>query len=202
MFFWQLSKWCYLSGASSREIIIITTIGNRTVPETEQMLGCFINDVILRSVLSPAQTGLDLIHQLRDTVNEAIEHKDIPLQQVVEQTKRYRTLDLMASVTMSSTAQSFEQLPNWEIIDLQDKRSQWENLPSELYDDTTPLEIYVDLSKTIRITVNYSVEYFTEETVDRLFSSYREILNRLVTHPKKLLSALLVRSHQACEELA
>ena len=191
--------------SGQREIMVIATVGNRTIPETEPMIGCFINDVILRSLISLDETGLDLMHQLRETVNEAIDHKDAPFQQVIEQTRRYRDLNLMASLTMSSAAQSFDQLPDWEVVDLRDKRSHWDDLSSELYDETTPLELYVELSDTIRIIVNYSLEQFTAEAVDRLFAVYEAVLTQLVTHPHTTLAELFsvelfsVNS-QPCEE--
>ncbi|NJR65685.1 MAG: hypothetical protein HC772_10705 [Leptolyngbyaceae cyanobacterium CRU_2_3] len=190
--------------SGQREVMVIATVGNRTMPETEPMIGCFINDVILRSLISLDQTGLDLMYQLRETVNEAIDHKDAPFQQVIEQTQRYRDLNLMASLTMSSSAQSFDQLPDWEVVDLRDKQSHWDDLSSELYDETTPLELYVELSDTIRIIINYSLEQFTAEAVDRLFTDYQAVLTQLVTHPHTTLAELFnveFFSVKPCEEL-
>lgn len=181
--------------SGQREVCIVTTVGNRTVPETEQMIGCFINDVILQSQLLPEQTGSTLIKQLQANVKEAICHKDVPIEWVIEQTKRLRPLNLMASITMTSSAQEIKQMPGWEVVEVQTKQQQWDNIPAELYTDDTPLELYVEMSKTIKIMVNYSVQRFTDEMVDRLFANYQEILTKLVIQPETgLLEFLNVSS--------
>ena len=181
--------------SNQNEILVIATIGNRTVPETERMIGCFINDVILRSQIMPEQMGLTLIQQLQGTVNEAIDHKEVPLQQVINQTQRLRPLNFLASITMTSSTQDTEQLPGWEAIELQTKSEQWNN-SIELYDETTPLELYVGLSQTVQISVNYSLEIFNSETIDRFFTNYRNILTQLITHPETpILNYTLTSGH-------
>ncbi|MEH2084022.1 MAG: hypothetical protein V7K89_29845 [Nostoc sp.] len=49
--------------------MILATLGNRTGLGTERMIGCFINDVILRSLILPEQTGSTVIKQLQETVS-------------------------------------------------------------------------------------------------------------------------------------
>jgi amino acid adenylation domain-containing protein len=172
-----LSAW-----SRQHEIMVVGTVGNRSLPETDSMIGCFINDVILRSQLLPEQTGLNLLHQLRDTVNEAIEHKEVPLQRVIEQIRPYRSLNLMASLTLTAV-QNSRPLSDWETVDLQNYRSQWKDLPSALFDEATPLELYVEVSKTARIVVKYNAEQFTATTIEQLFTTYQAILAQLATYP-------------------
>ena len=143
----------------------------------------------------PEQMGLTLIQQLQGTVNEAIDHKEVPLQQVINQTQRLRPLNFLASITMTSSTQDTEQLPGWEAIELQTKSEQWNN-SIELYDETTPLELYVGLSQTVQISVNYSLEIFNSETIDRFFTNYRNILTQLITHPETpILNYTLTSGH-------
>ena len=182
-----LAQW-----TQQQEILVVATVGNRTAPGTEQMIGCFINDVILRSHLSPHDTGLTFLQQLQATVNEAIEHKEAPLQQVIEQTKRRRPLNLLASITMTPSIQTADAASDWQPLNLQPQAAQWDDVPSQLYTigatETTPLELYVELSKTIRIVVNYSTEQFTRDTVEQLFGRYQTLLASLIAHPKTALS--------------
>ena len=189
-----LAEW-----SQQQEILVVATVGNRTPPETEPLIGCFINDVILRSHLQPNHTGKAFVQQLQTTVNEAIDHKEVPLQQVIEQTKRHRPLTLMASLTMTPSVQSSDALPNWEPVDLQSKASQhenqWTDIPTELYTigttETTPLEIYAELSTTVRLVVSYSTECFTREEVEQLFERYQSLLTSLISSPERILSSHL-----------
>jgi non-ribosomal peptide synthetase component F len=183
-----LAEW---SGQS--EILVVATVGNRTPPETEQMIGCFINDVILRSRLSASATGSAFIQQIQTTVNEAIDHKEVPLQQVIEQTKRHRSLNLLASLTVTPSIQAAEKtLPNWAPVDLQAQSTQWDGVPTELYTigttETTPLEIYAEISTTVRFVVSYSPEHFSRSAVENLFTRYQTLLTSLIAHPERVLS--------------
>ncbi|MCC5624517.1 condensation domain-containing protein, partial [Nostoc sp. CHAB 5715] len=174
-----LAKW-----NQQNEILILATLGNRTGPNTEGMIGCFINDVILRSLILPEQTGSTVIKQLQETVNEAIEHKEVQLYQVIEQIQHLRPLNLLASITMTPSVQ--DQIPGWEAI----APSEWGDMPMELYGKTPPLELYVELSKTIQIRAKYGTEKFTAETIDRLLNNYQEMLTKLVSHSEMTVSNL------------
>ncbi|PPS41252.1 non-ribosomal peptide synthetase [Chroococcidiopsis sp. TS-821] len=169
-----------------REVWIATTIGNRTVPETEGMLGCFINDVILRSQFLPEQTGSTVIKQLQADLNEAIAHKEVPLEWVIAQTRRSRPVNLMASITITASDAGIKRIPHWEIVQVQ----QGDDIPSELYDEDIPLELYVELSNTIKIGANYSIEQYTVTRIEQLFAIYQDILTKL-TIPEIALSQLL-----------
>jgi amino acid adenylation domain-containing protein len=174
-----LFKW-----SGQTEILVVATTGNRSTPESERILGCFINDVILRSLLSDSQTGLTLLEQVKETVNEAINHKEVPLQKVIEAVSSKRELALRASVTMEPPIQGIDGMSKWEIVPVPPK--------CELWDEEIPLELYVSSptedSQTIEIEGYCSTELFTNETIERLCSYYQEILQKLVQHPEMKLS--------------
>jgi non-ribosomal peptide synthetase component F len=174
-----LFKW-----SGQTEILVVATTGNRSTPESERILGCFINDVILRSLLWDSQTGLTLLEQVKETVNEAINHKEVPLQKVIEAVSSKREITLRASVTMEPPVQGLDGMSEWEIVPVSPK--------CELWDEEIPLELYVSSptedSQTIEIALFYSTELFTNETIERLCSYYQEILQKLVQHPEMKLS--------------
>ncbi len=174
-----LFKW-----SGQTEILVVATTGNRSTPESERMLGCFINDVILRSLLWGSQTGLTLLEQVKETVNEAINHKEVPLQKVIEAVGSKRELTLSAGVTMEPPIQGLDGMSNGEIVPVPPI--------CELWDEEIPLELYVSSptedSKTIEIALLYSTDLFTNESIERLFSYYQEILQKLVEYPEIKLS--------------
>jgi amino acid adenylation domain-containing protein len=177
--------------SGQREIWMVTTVGNRTIPETESMLGCFINDVILRSPLHPEQTGIALMKQLQADLKEAIDHKDVPIERVIEHLKRFRPIQFMASITLISSAQDIQSIPGWDVVDVLTQPQLWTDMPSELYADDTPLEFYVELSNPIQIKVNYSTQHFTAEQIDQLLAGYQDVLTQFVMQPNITLSEFL-----------
>ncbi|MGI0485823.1 amino acid adenylation domain-containing protein [Pantanalinema rosaneae CENA516] len=174
--------------SGQQEIWLVTTVGNRTVPGTAQMIGCFINDVILRSHLVPEQSVTTLLQSLQVNVQEAIEHKDVPLEQVIQHTNQMGSCHLMASITITSSTQTMASLPDWEMVELRLQQQQLNEIPSELFSHLIPLEIYVEMAKSIEIIVNYSTELLTIEEVDRWFTLYQHILTALVVRPERPLS--------------
>jgi non-ribosomal peptide synthetase component F len=142
----------------------------------------------MRSHLSPTHTGLTLIQSLQATLNEAIENKDVPLHQVLERVQRLRPLTLMANITLTPSMQASNDLPSWEAIDWYEQEYVADDHPIELCDKTTPLELYVEISQTVRIVVHYSMEAFTPETIESLITSYQDLLSQLVAQPETFLA--------------
>ena len=177
-----LFKW---SGQS--EILVAVTIGNRITQEIEKMLGCFINDVILRSQLDDEQTGVALLEQVKETLSEAIGNKDIPLQKVMKAVRSKRELTISACVVMQPLILDSDQMPEWELAPVMPKYDE------ELWDGAIPLELYTFLpsknSQTIEIEVIYSTEKFDRETIENLFSYYQEILHKLAEFPEINIAA-------------
>lgn len=175
-----LFKW-----SGNREILVVTTIGNRSTPEIEKMLGCFINDVILRSELDDKQTGLELLERVQETLGEAICNKEIPLQKVIEVVKSKRELTLSASVTIGTPVNNFDRMPEWEFAPKPARDELWEKeIPLETYISTPSRD-----SKTIKIKAIYSTDLFASETIENLFGYYQEILKKLAELPEIKLAA-------------
>lgn len=181
-----LARW-----TGQRDIWLFVTVGNRTMPQTEAMMGCFINDVIVRSQLLPEQSGTDFIQVLQANVQDAIDHKDIPITWVMERIQAVLPPVLIASVTYTSSALQDAQSPDWDVVNMQGQQRQWEGVAAELSSDETPLEIYIDMTNQLSIVVNYSVELFKSEDMDCFFAHYQGILARLLSDPAVSLSELL-----------
>ena len=150
---------------------MVATIGNRSMPEAENLLGCFINDVILRSQLDDSQTGLVLLEQLKETLSEALENKEVPLQKIIEALGRVRDFTPSASVTVVPPVENWKS-PILEVEELVTNSSK-----DELWDEARPLELDCCLTtkdyRTIEIALFYTTELLTNETMDRLFSYYQ-----------------------------
>lgn len=166
------------------DILVMATVGNRSTVETEKMLGCFINDVILRSHLSSEQTGLTLLEQVKETLTEAINNKEIPSETVIDAITSKQQLNIPVLLTMLPPQNWQDWMLDVDFVSIQRDLSLW--------DEEIPLEIYVSSpsakNPTIEIKVFYSTELFTNETIEYLFSYYQEILEKLVQNPTSQVS--------------
>jgi non-ribosomal peptide synthetase component F len=171
------------------EILVTATVGNRSTVNSEKMLGCFINDVILRSHIAAEQTALTLLEQVQETLTEAINNKEVASQTVINQTKNQtkskQSLNILAAITWLPP----QNLSNWlldvDFVSIERDLSLW--------DKEIPLEIYVSSSSinnpTMEIKVLCSKELFTHETIEFLFSDYPKILEQIVQSPTSSLSS-------------
>ncbi|WP_333465865.1 amino acid adenylation domain-containing protein [Microcoleus sp. T3_B1] len=166
------------------DILVMATVGNRSTVETEKMLGCFINDVILRSHISSEQTGLALFEQVKETFTEAINNREISDRKVINAITSKQPLNLSAAVTMLPAQNWHDWMLDVDFVSI--KRDH------RLWSQENALEIYVSSpsvnNPTIEIKVLYSTELFTNETIEFLFSNYQEILEKLVQHPTSPVS--------------
>ncbi|MDB9465838.1 non-ribosomal peptide synthetase [Dolichospermum circinale] len=174
--------------SSKNDILVVTTIGNRSAVETEKMLGCFINDVILRSALrssaslshlSSEQTGQILLEQAQETLTEAINNKEIACHTVIETITSKQRLNISASLTMLPPQNWHNWMLDVDFVTI--KRD------LDLWDGEIPLEIYVSSpsvnNPTMEIKVFYSTELFTNQTIEVLFGYYQQIFQQLVKDP-------------------
>jgi hypothetical protein len=165
--------------SSKNDILVVATIGNRSAVETEKMLGCFINDVILRSYLHSEQTGINLLEQAQETLTEAINNKEIACQTVTDTITSKQPLNISAALTILPPQNWHNWMLDVDFVSIKRDRNFW--------DGEIPLEIYVSSpsvnNPTMEIKVLYSTELFTSETIELLFSYYQQILQQLVEDP-------------------
>ncbi|BAZ08945.1 amino acid adenylation domain protein [Calothrix sp. NIES-4071] len=174
-----LFKW-----SGQTDIIVLATTANRNTREIEKMLGCFINDVFLRSEVDASHTALNFLEQVKTTITEAINNQDIPQEKVNDILSEVQFLRSV-SVTMDTPVHWHSQFQNCEAISVP--------LEHELWGNTFAIELFISLPpedyKTIEIGGYYSTDLFTKETIERLFCSYQKIIQQLVLYPETQLSA-------------
>src|SRR5262249_43572405 len=83
-----LFKW-----TAQDDIVLGTVQVKRSRPETEKLIGYFIDFLPLRAKLLSNESGFDLLAQIKTTVVEAYSHQDLPFSKIVEAVNPDRRLN-------------------------------------------------------------------------------------------------------------
>ncbi len=71
--------------SGQRDLIIGSAIADRNRPETEGVLGYFLNMLLLRATIDPAMSFRRLLRQVRDTAAGSYAHQDVPFATLVSE---------------------------------------------------------------------------------------------------------------------
>src|SRR5262249_38478464 len=75
------------------DIAVGIPIANRHRPQTEGIIGFFVNTMVLRSDLADSPSFGALLARVRDTVLDAQQHQDLPFERIVEELRPERGAD-------------------------------------------------------------------------------------------------------------
>src|SRR5690606_21161422 len=72
--------------SSQEDILVGTAIAGREEPETESLIGYFVNSLPLRTEVRGAATFLEILRNVKQTTLEAYDAKQVPFEKIVAQT--------------------------------------------------------------------------------------------------------------------
>lgn len=170
---------------------------NRDLPETERMIGLFVNPLPIRVTLDPG-LGFDAaLAAVRDRLLGALDHQHVPFEQLVEafQTRR----DPGASPLFQLKFQ-LDRAPR-QRVDLPGVTLR--RLP--LQDGFARHDLSLDLTETndgVRGHLDYATALFAPETVAALAGQYLTLLAAIADDPAKPVALLDILTQQDRRDLA
>jgi hypothetical protein len=102
------------------DIVVGSPIANRQEANLEQMIGFFVNPLVLRMRIKPAMSFADLLAQVRRTALDSYEHQDVPFERLVEEISPQRSLNSSPIFQVVFTMQDLQDPP--QMKDLQVER--------------------------------------------------------------------------------
>jgi alpha-ketoglutarate-dependent taurine dioxygenase len=177
----------YLYGYTRQtDISIGSPIGGRNLPELEDLIGFFINTMVLRFELHGPPTFRELIDQARKITLAAQAHQDMPFEKLVEVLRPPRDLSRMALVQVNFRVQSHEpvrlELPGVKIKAL-----------GEFIDTaTSKFDLALELvpERENESFIEYNTDLFAPGTVARMADQFNQVLGTLLVHPDVALDHL------------
>jgi non-ribosomal peptide synthetase component F len=164
------------------DVVLGTDVAGRTRPELEDMVGFFVNQLVLRSDLSGDPTFRDLLRRVRETALEAYAHQDLPFDKVVEALNPERDLGQTPLFQVKFVVQNAP-LPPLSPAGLALS-------PLEVDGATAKFDLLLNMAEGERGLIGaleYATDVFDEATADRFVEDFQAVLRWAVADPGRRL---------------
>jgi amino acid adenylation domain-containing protein len=190
-----LARW---SGSS--DVAVGAPIAGRTRPEVEELIGMFLNSLVLRTEVELSASFTELVERVKTTLREAQAHQDVPFEKLLEELKPERDLS---------------RTPYFQIFFNQfDLPSEPIELPGLVLEPSAALEFPAKFDLTIysgeqtgpdgsqvRFTALYNADLFDPSTLEELLGQYERVLEAVADSPEVVIGEISLVTEAARAEL-
>lgn len=185
---------CRYSG--QMDIVIGTVSANRNQAEIEELIGFFVNPLVLRTDLSETRNFRALLGKIRETVIDACTHQDLPFEKLVEELQPERD----ASRTPLFQVMLAQQKPL--MPELESAGVGFRSLEVDTTTAKFDLILYfAEADQELRLTLEYSTDLFEAATAGRMLGHLQTMLEGAVANPDAEISELPLLSADEHYEL-
>ena len=169
-----------LSRYSAQEDFLIgTPIANRGSVEAEQMIGLFVNTLVMRADLSGTPDFREVVARVRARALDAFQHQDLPFDRLVQELCPQR--DLSRHPLFQATF-ALQNAPEHPLV-LAGLEVSSHCLPSS--STRFDLELHLRWEGEACVGVfSYSTDLFEAATIERMAGHFATLLEELVEHPE------------------
>ncbi|HKY31334.1 MAG TPA: amino acid adenylation domain-containing protein [Candidatus Polarisedimenticolia bacterium] len=173
--------------SGQRDLVIGSAIADRNRPELENVLGYFLNMLLLRATIDPAMTFRQLLAQVKETALGAYAHQDVPFATLVSELKPRQDPGRNPLIQVSFIYLDFPILTNPEEAGFAASSLDVDNGASR-FDMTLAC---TELPGTgIHSYIEYNTDLFGRPKVERMLRHLGRILEAAAADPDRRLDAL------------
>ncbi|MFE2085322.1 non-ribosomal peptide synthase/polyketide synthase, partial [Streptomyces scopuliridis] len=165
------------------DIAVGTAVPGRERAEVENLVGFFINILVLRSRIDQTRSFTEYLAEVRETVLEAFEHQDVPFERLVE------ILAPERDTSRTPLVQSMVVLQNTpvESAEFEGVRVARGTLARQESPYDVSWEFEEDKEEELHCAIEYSTDLFDRATIERLGRHFVVLARALVTDPERRL---------------
>ena len=170
------------------DLLIAVPMAARTRPETESVVGLFMNTVPVRIRVNPGHTLSDLARAVHAATARALAHQDLQFARVVELVKPERDPARLPLVQVM-----FAMEESWAVPDRGGLR--WR--PELIENGTAKFEVELSVTDTPagpQVRVNYNSDLFHSATGQLVADGFTAVLRCLADHPDRTVGEATIMS--------
>ena len=162
--------------SGQRDILVGTPVRARTWPETEPVIGAFVNTVLLRFDVDPAAPFTELLGRVRDVTLDAFGHQDMPIELLGGKVPALRALFSMQDARARPRAAA-------------DICVEQVHVPHTAA--TNDLMLWtMSMDDGMRAVLNFSTDLFERATAERFLAHLRTMLRAVLDDPCQTVGRL------------
>lgn len=167
------------------DILVGVPAANRTRPETEKLIGFFVNNLILRTDLSGNPTFQELLRRVRDVAFGAYAHQDVPFEKLVEELQPVRDLShtplFQVMFGFQNVRKHTIELPGLTLT------------PLPMESRTSRFDLFLSLvedGESVRGSLEYNTDIFDSPTITRMLDHFRTLLESIVANSQQRIASV------------
>jgi amino acid adenylation domain-containing protein len=183
-----------MSGQS--DISTGTPIAGRTRAETENLIGFFVNTVVLRTKIEGGESFRGLVGRVKEVTLGAYGHQDVPFEMLVEELKVERDL---SRTPLFQTVMVLQNAPQVEF-----KLGDLQLSPIATQGTTAKFDLTMELQENasgLNGFIQYNTDLFDEATIGRLLRHFNKLLKGIVANPDQTIERLPLLSQGELDAL-
>ena len=165
--------------SDQEDIIVGTPIANRPNAELEELIGFFVNSLVMRIDLSGAPSFRDLVGNVRQTALDAYQHQDLPFEKLVEDLNPERH---MSRHPLFQVMFALQNAPR-QALTLSGIEASRKLLPSSSTRFDLEMHLYAEGDGWGGFFV-YSRDLFEEGTIEGMVRQYITLLEGMLAQPE------------------
>jgi amino acid adenylation domain-containing protein len=167
-------------------IVVGTDVANRNRAETENLIGFFVNQLVLRTDVSGNPTFRELLSRVRRVTLDAYTHQDVPFEKLVETLNPDRSTGLtplfQVKLILQNTPMQELQLPGLTLTPV----------PSDI--GKAKFDLLFNLIETEQALIGfmeYDLDIFDGPTISRMMEHFETLIRTVLSQPEVRLDELI-----------
>lgn len=169
-----LSRYC-----GQDDVVVGSPIAGRTRPEVENLIGFFVNTIVLRTDLSGDPTFDELIVRVRDVALSAYEHQELPFEHLVEELAPNRSSSWNPMFNVSFALQNYA-AGRWDLPGATVE-------PVEIGTSVATVDLSLFLTELpdggLEGELVFATELFDATTAERIAARFLRVLEQVAENP-------------------
>jgi hypothetical protein len=179
--------WAY---TREEDLVIGSTSAGRSRSETDDMLGFFLNTIVLRTDMSGDPTFVDVMQRGREELLSSLANDGIPFEYLVKELCPHRdgSKNPFFQVLFSFEPPLAPLQPNWKFTQM------------DIETGAAKFDLHLELDERHDGIIGrfiYNADLFDQHTIERMLENWRDIVYRAVADPTKKISQLVPNTEES-----